>query len=188
MEESFFLTASPPLPAFRGRIDRLDRGPSGEARVVDYKYSDPKNLDPGRGALSADWIRHGLSHQVPVYLAYARSLSPPPPSASASLLFFRNGLSAVAAPAWEEFSGAWTAALSDWLSVAAHGSFPPLPHHRFTYAGRAAPRYCDACPFKDHCRVSPDVDGPEIPSGALSEAVSRDPFLRPVEGHRPERN
>jgi hypothetical protein len=187
VEDSFSMEAAPPLPALRGRIDRMDRGPSGEARVIDYKYSDPKSFDPGRGPVSAEWMRHGLSHQVPVYLAYARSLSPPPPSVSASLFFFRNGLSVAQAPAWEEFSGPWTAAVSDWLSAAARGSFPPLPHHRFTYARQAAPRYCDSCPFRDHCRVSPAVDGSEISSGSLSAAVSRDPFLRPVADHRPER-
>jgi len=187
VEESFVLPAAHPLPAFRGRIDRLDRGPSGEARVVDYKYSDPKSVDPGRGAVSGDWMRHGLSHQVPVYLAYARSIAPPPLSVSASLFFLRNGFSAVEAPAWEEFREAWSSALSDWLAVAAAGTFPPLPHHRFSYAGQAAPRYCDACPFKDHCRVSPAIDGSEIGAVALAGALSRDPGLRPLADHRPGR-
>lgn len=187
VEEWFTVPEAPPMPALRGRIDRLDRGPSGEAKVVDYKYSDPKSVDPRRGAVSAEWIRHGLSHQVPVYLAYARTVSPPPAEVSASLLFLRNGLSEVAAPAWEEIRDGWSAALSDWLAVASAGTFPPLPHHRFTYAGQAAPRYCDACPFRDHCRVSPAIDGSEIGAGALSAALSADPGARPIAGHRPER-
>jgi RecB family exonuclease len=187
VEEPFHLPAAPPLPAFRGRIDRLDRGPSGEARVIDYKYSDPKSVDPRRGAVSADWIRHGLSHQIPVYLAYARTISPTPPKVSASLFYMRDGFSEVEAPAWDEIGEGWSAALSDWLAVATAGSFPPLPHHRFTYAGQAAPRYCDACPFKDHCRASPAIDGSEVSPGSLSAAVSRDPGLRSLAGHRPGR-
>ena len=187
VEEPFTVPAVPPLPCLTGRIDRLDRGPSGAAKVVDYKYSDPKSVDPRRGAVSADWMRHGLSHQLPVYLAYARTISPPPPKASASLYFLRNGFAEVEAPAWEEVREGWSAALEGWLSVAAAGTFPPLPHHRFTYAGQAAPRYCDACPFKDHCRVSPAIDGSEVGAGALAAALAGDPGARPVADHRPER-
>jgi hypothetical protein len=187
VEERFTVPADPPLPALCGRIDRLDRGPAGEAKVVDYKYSDPKSVDPRRGAVSADWMRHGLSHQIPVYLSYARTIAPPTPGASASLYFLRNGFAEVEAPGWEEIREGWSAALSGWLSLAAAGTFPPLPHHRFTYAGQAAPRYCDACPFKDHCRVSPAIDGSEIGAGALGAALSGDPGARPVADHRPER-
>jgi hypothetical protein len=180
--ETSFAFAAPPLPAFRGRVDRLDRGPTGEARVVDYKYGDPK-----RGIVPVPWICHGLSHQVPVYMAWARTLGPVPPRVSVALYFLRGDFAAVEGPSWEDVGDAWTAALSGWLSLVASGAFPPLPHHRFTYAGQAAPRYCDECPFMDHCRVSPAFDGSEIGAGALAAAVFRDPALRILADHRPGR-
>ena len=180
--EKTFAVPPSSLPGFRGRVDRLDRGPAGEARVVDYKYADPK-----RAEARADWMLHGLSHQVPVYLAWARALDPAPSSVSAVLYFLKGGLAAVETPAWEEVGEGWAAALSDWLSLARSGAFPPLPHHRFTYAGQAAPRYCDRCPFKDHCRVSPGFDGSETGAAALDDALSCDPALGMLADHRPAR-
>jgi hypothetical protein len=180
VETPFSLPAAPPLPALRGRVDRLDRGPAGEARVVDYKYADPK-----RGGAPAEWIRNGLSHQVPVYLAWAATLSPPPPALSAAFYFLRNDFSVEEAAGWEEVRDAWTDAVAGWLSIESAGVFPPLPHHRFTFAGQAAPRYCDACPCKDHCRVSPAYDGSESDPGAVAARVAGDPALRPVAAYRP---
>jgi RecB family exonuclease len=180
VEEAFSLPATPFLPAIRGRVDRIDRGPAGEARVIDYKYRDP-----ARGEIPPDWIRHGLSHQVPVYLAFAASLSPVPSAVSAAFYFLRNGFGVEEAPGWDDIRVEWAAALADWLSLAAAGAFPPLPHHRFTSAGRASPRYCDSCPFRDHCRVSPVYDGSEIDPGALGARIAREPALRPVTDHRP---
>jgi hypothetical protein len=180
VEEAFSLPAAPLLPALRGRVDRIDRGPAGEARVIDYKYRDP-----ARGEIPPDWIRHGLSHQVPVYLAFAASLSPAPSAVSAAFYFLRNGFGLEEAPGWDEIRGEWAAALAGWFSLAAAGAFPPLPHHRFTSAGRTSPRYCDSCPFRDHCRVSPVYDGSEITHGALAARIAREPALRPVADHRP---
>ncbi|MBP2679091.1 MAG: nuclease family protein, partial [Deltaproteobacteria bacterium] len=180
VEESFALPATSLLPAIRGRVDRFDRGPAGEARVIDYKYRDP-----ARGEIPPDWIRHGLSHQVPVYLAFAASLRPEPPAVSAAFYFLRDGFGVEEAPGWDEIRVEWAAALSGWISLAAAGAFPPLPHHRFTSAGRASPRYCDSCPFRDHCRVSPVYDGSEIDAGALGARIAREPALRPVTDHRP---
>jgi len=180
VEAPFSLSAAPPLPALRGRVDRIDRGPAGEARVVDYKYRDP-----ARGEIPPDWIRHGLSHQVPVYLAFAASLSPAPSAVSAAFYFFRNDFRIEEAPAWEEVREDWSDALAGWLSLAEAGLFPPLPHHCFTSAGRTSPRYCDSCPFRDHCRVSPVFNGSEIDSGALAARIAREPALRPVADHRP---
>ena len=180
VEEAFSLPAAPLLPALRGRVDRIDRGPAGEARVIDYKYRDP-----ARGEIPPDWIRHGLSHQVPVYLAFAASLSPAPSAVSAAFYFLRNEFGVEEAPGWDEIRGEWAAALAGWLSLAAAGAFPPLPHHRFTSAGRTSPRYCDSCPFRDHCRVSPVYDGSEIDPGALAARIAREPALRPVADHRP---
>jgi len=182
VEEAFSLPAVPPLPALRGRVDRIDRGPAGEARVIDYKYSDP-----ARGKIPPDRILHGLSHQVPVYLAFAASLSPSPSAVSAAFHFLRNGFGVEEAPGWDEIRGDWTAALAGWLSLAAAGAFPPLPHHRFTSAGRTSPRYCVSCPFRDHCRVSPVYDGSEIAPGALVARIALEPSLRPVADHRPWR-
>ncbi len=179
VEKPFSVPASS-LPEFHGRVDRLDRGPSGEARVVDYKYGDPE-----RGTVPEHWIRHGLSHQAPVYLAWALRLDPAPSAVSVSLYFLRGGFASVEAPAWEEIRGDWAAALADWLAAAGSGAFPPLPHHRFTYAGQAAPRYCDDCPFKDHCRVSPGYEGSEIGPDALASSLARDPALRILAVHRP---
>lgn len=179
VEKTFFMPPSF-LPALRGRVDRLDRGPSGEARVVDYKYAEPK-----RAEARAEWMVHGLSHQVPVYLAWARTLDPAPPSVSATLYFLKGGLAAVEAPSWDEVGEGWARALSDWLSLARSGTFPPLPHHLFTYAGQAAPRYCDRCVFRDHCRVPPGIDGSEAGAEALAAALSRDPSLKVLDGHRP---
>ncbi|MBP2688442.1 MAG: ATP-dependent nuclease subunit B-like protein, partial [Deltaproteobacteria bacterium] len=179
VEEAFSLPATALLPALRGRIDRIDRGPAGEARVIDYKYRDP-----ARGEIPPDWIRHGLSHQVPVYLAYAASLRPEPSAVSAAFYFLRNGFGVEEAPEWDDIRAEWAAALAGWLSLASAGAFPPLPHHRFTSAGRASPRYCDSCPFRDHCRVSPVYDGSEIDAGALGARIAREPALRPVTDHR----
>ena len=180
VEEAFSLPAAPPLPALRGRVDRIDRGPAGEARVIDYKYRDP-----ARGEIPPDWIRHGLSHQVPVYLAFAASLSPAPSAVSAAFYFLRNEFGVEEAPEWDEIREEWAAALAGWLSLAAAGAFPPLPHHRFTSAGRTSPRYCDSCPFRDHCRVSPVYDGSEIDPGAPGARIAREPALRPVADHWP---
>jgi len=180
VEEAFSLPATPLLPALRGRVDRIDRGPAGEARVIDYKYRDP-----ARGEIPPDWIRHGLSHQVPVYLAFAASLSPAPSAVSAAFYFLRNGFGVEEAPGWDEIRVEWAASLAGWLSLAAAGAFPPLPHHRFTSAGRTSPRYCDSCPFRDHCRVSPVYDGSEIDPGTLGARIAREPALRPVTDHRP---
>src|SRR3990172_8700558 len=172
--------AALPLPALHGRVDRIDRGPAGEVRVVDYKYRDP-----ARGEIPPDWIRHCLSHQVPVYLAFAASLSPSPPAVSAAFYFLRNAFGIEEAPAWDEVREEWIEALAGWLSLAEAGAFPPLPHHRFTSAGRTSPRYCDSCPFRDHCRVSPVYDGSEIDPAALAARIAREPSLRPVADHRP---
>ncbi|MFA6147615.1 MAG: PD-(D/E)XK nuclease family protein [bacterium] len=180
VEEGFSLPAAAPLPALRGRVDRIDRGPAGEARVIDYKYRDP-----ARGEIPPDGIRHGLSHQVPVYLAFASTLSPSPSAVTAAFYFFRNEFGIEEAPGWDEIRGEWAASLAAWLSIPAAGAFPPLPHHRFTSAGRTSPRYCDACPFRDHCRVSPVYDGSEIDPGALGARIAREPALRPVADHRP---
>ena len=180
VEEPFSLPAALPLPALHGRVDRIDRGPAGEVRVVDYKYRDP-----ARGEIPPDWIRHGLSHQVPVYLAFAASLSPSPPAVSAAFYFLRNAFGIEEAPAWDEVREEWIEALAGWLSLAEAGAFPPLPHHRFTSAGRTSPRYCDSCPFRDHCRVSPVYDGSEIDPAALAARIAREPSLRPVADHRP---
>ena len=180
VEEAFSLPAGPLLPALRGRVDRIDRGPAGEARVIDYKYRDP-----ARGEIAPDWIRHGLSHQVPVYLVFAASLLPEPSAVTAGFYFLRNDFGIEEAPGWDEICGEWAAALADWLALAAAGAFPPLPHHRFTSAGRASPRYCDSCPFRDHCRVSPVYDGSEIDFGVLAARIAREPALRPVGDHRP---
>ncbi|MEK7365969.1 MAG: PD-(D/E)XK nuclease family protein [Candidatus Deferrimicrobiota bacterium] len=180
VEEAFSLPAAPLLPALRGRVDRIDRGPAGEARVIDYKYRDP-----ARGEIPADWIRHGLSHQVPVYLAFAASLSPAPSAVSAAFYFLRNEFGVEEAPGWDEIRGEWAVAVAGWLSLAAAGAFPPLPHHRFASAGGTSPRYCDSCPFRDHCRVSPVYDGSEIDPGALAARIAREPALRPVADHRP---
>jgi hypothetical protein len=180
VEEAFSLPAAALLPALRGRVDRIDRGPAGEARVIDYKYRDP-----ARGEIPPDWIRHGISHQIPVYLAFAASLCPEPSAVSAAFYFLRNGFGVEEAPGWDEIRGEWAAALAGWLSLAAAGAFPPLPHHRFTSAGRSSPRYCDSCPFRDHCRVSPVYDGSEIDPVALGARIAREPTLRPVTDHRP---
>jgi PD-(D/E)XK nuclease superfamily len=129
-------------------------------------------------------MRHGLAHQLPVYLAYARALTPAPPAISAVLYFLRNDFAVVQAPPWEEIRDDWAASLSGWLRLAEAGAFPPLPHHVFPFAGRPAPRYCDACPFKDHCRVSPAYDGSESDPAAIASLSAREPILRPVADHR----
>jgi hypothetical protein len=180
VEEAFSLPAVPPLPALRGRVDRIDRGPAGEVRVIDYKYRDP-----ARGEIPPDWIRHGLAHQVPVYLAFAASLSPAPSAVSAAFYFLRNEFGVEEAPGWDEIGGEWADSVAGWLSLSAEGAFPPLPHHLFTSAGRTSPRYCVSCPFLDHCRVSPVYDGSEIDPGALAARIAREPSLRPVADHRP---
>ena len=182
VEHRFSVPAGRMLPAFLGRVDRIDRGPDGEAEIIDYKYRDGK-----RERAPLDWIAHGLANQIPVYLAFAQTLAPPPPDARASLVFVKNGVKTVTVTGdqWKAIREAWAGALSDWLAVAASGHFPPLPHHRFTYAGGAPPRYCDTCPFRDHCRASPAFEGSRREEEALLRRVAEDPALEAVGAHRP---
>ncbi len=172
------------LPVFAGRVDRIDRGPGAEAEIIDYKYRDGK-----RERAPLEWIAHGLANQIPVYLTFAQALSPPPPDVRASLLFLKNGVKPVTVTGdqWKAVREEWAGALSGWLAVAASGHFPPLPHHRFTYAGGAPPRYCDACPFRDHCRASPAVEGARGEEEALLRRIAGEPALAAIRAHRPPR-
>jgi hypothetical protein len=118
---------------------------------------------------------------------WAKNLEPEPSSVSAVFHYLRgkdDKKACVFAPSWNEIGAEWANALSDWLSVAKSGTFPPFPHHRFTYAGKTPTRYCDSCSFKDHCRVSNSYDGSET-EGALTAAVSQDPALGILSFHRP---
>jgi len=182
VERRFTVEAGRSLPAFRGRVDRIDRGPRAEAEIIDYKYRDGT-----REKAPLEWILHGLANQIPVYLAFARTLLPPPPDVRASLLFLKNGVRpvTVAGEQWKAVREEWSAALSDWIALDRSGIFPPLPHHRFSYAGGPPPRYCDACLFADHCRVSPRYEGVKRETEALSRRVDEDPALRGIGEHRP---
>jgi len=182
VELRFTVAGERRLPAFRGRVDRIDRGEAGEAEIIDYKYRDGT-----REKAPLEWILHGLANQIPVYLAFARTLSPPPPDVRASLFFLKNGVRpvTVAGEQWKAVRDEWSAALSDWIALDRSGTFPPLPHHRFGYAGGPPPRYCDACPFADHCRVSPRYEGAKRETEALSRRVGEDPALQGIGEHRP---
>lgn len=181
-ERAFSVPGGRALPAFIGRVDRIDRGPDGEAEIIDYKYRDGK-----RERAPLDWIAHGLANQIPVYLAFAQALSPPPPEVRASLYFLKGGVRPVTVTGdqWKAVREEWAGALADWLDAAASGGFPPLPHHRFSYAGAAAPRYCDACPYKDHCRASPAFEGSKAEEEALLRRVAAEAGLAAVGEHRP---
>jgi hypothetical protein len=181
VEQPFTVAGDRGLPAFRGRVDRIDRGPDGEAEIIDYKYKEGK-----REKAPLDWMAGGLSNQIPVYLAYARTLSPPPPALRATLLFLRNGIVAltVTGEQWKAVREDWSASARAWLSLASEGIFPPLPHNRFRYAEDAPPRYCDGCPFRDHCRVSPAFEGTEREVEALCSRVATEAALRPVAQRR----
>ena len=182
VELRFTVAGERSLPAFRGRVDRIDRGPRAEAEIIDYKYRDG-----AREKAPLEWILHGLANQIPVYLAFARTLSPPPPDVRASLFFLKNGVRpvTVAGEQWKAVRDEWSAALSGWIALDRSGTFPPLPHHRFSYAGGPPPRYCDACPFADHCRVSPRYEGVKRETEALSRRVGEDPALQGIGEHRP---
>jgi hypothetical protein len=179
VEHTFEVAGENGLPTFRGRVDRVDRGPDGEVEIIDYKYRDGKNEK-----VPLDMIRNGLSHQIPVYLVFARSLSP---SVRASLFFLKGDVRTVTVtgPQWEEIRREWAAVLAEWIGLVSSGYFPPLPHHRFTFAGKYPPRYCDACPFKDHCRVSPSFEGTKQETEALVRRMITEPALSKVTGFRP---
>jgi hypothetical protein len=181
VEHRFRVAAGGGLPAFRGRVDRIDRGPRGEAEIIDYKYRDGRNEKA-----PLERILHGLASQVPVYLSFARTLSPPPPDVRASLLFLKNGVKPVTVEGaqWKAVLEEWAVSLSQWIALDRSGAFPPLPHHRFSYAGAPSPRYCDACLFADHCRVSPRYEGVKRETDALARRVGEDPELRAVGEHR----
>ncbi|NJD62094.1 MAG: hypothetical protein FIA93_05160, partial [Deltaproteobacteria bacterium] len=181
VEHRFRVAAEGGLPAFRGRVDRVDRGPRGETEIIDYKYRDGKNEKA-----PLERILHGLASQVPVYLSFARTLSPPPPDIRASLLFLKNGVKPVTVEGaqWKALREAWAGSLSQWIALDRSGAFPPLPHHRFSTAGTPSPRYCDACLFADHCRVSPRFEGVKRETEALARRVSEDPALRAIGEHR----
>ncbi|MGB3398860.1 MAG: PD-(D/E)XK nuclease family protein, partial [Candidatus Deferrimicrobiaceae bacterium] len=181
VEKSFEVRGDGDLPPFAGRVDRVDRGPSGEVEIIDYKYRDGKNE---RAPLS--WIRNGLSHQIPVYLLFARTLSP---VVRASLRFLKGDIRTVTVDGeqWDEIRGEWAASLAAWLTLLSAGYFPPLPHHRFRFAGDLPPRYCRGCPYRDHCRVSPAFEGTKRETEALVRRVLSDPALRAIAEFRPER-
>jgi hypothetical protein len=181
VEKRFEVEVEGGLPVFTGRVDRVDRGPSGEVEIMDYKYRDGKNE---RAPLS--WIRNGLSHQIPVYLFFARTLSP---DVRASLCFLKGDIRTVTVDGeqWEEIRGEWAASLAAWLSLASSGHFPPLPHHRFRFASDLPPRYCRDCPYRDHCRVSPAFEGTKAETEALILRVLADPALCAITGFRPVR-
>jgi PD-(D/E)XK nuclease superfamily len=181
VEKPFEVRGGPELPPFAGRVDRVDRGPSGEVEIIDYKYRDGKNE---RAPLS--WIRNGLSHQIPVYLLFARTLSP---DVRASLRFLKGNIRTVTVEGeqWEEIREEWGASLAAWLTLLSAGYFPPLPHHRFRFAGDLPPRYCRGCPYRDHCRVSPAFEGTKRETEALVRRVLSDPALRAIAGFRPGR-
>jgi hypothetical protein len=182
VEHRFKVAEERGLPTFRGRVDRVDRGPRAEAEIIDYKYRDGKNEKA-----PLEWILHGLANQIPVYLSFAHTLSPPPPDVRASLLFLKNGIRAVTVEdeQWKAVRDGWSEALSGWVALDRSGTFPPLPHHRFSYAGGHPPRYCDACTFADHCRVSPRFEGTDRETEALARRVGEDPGLRRIGEHRP---
>jgi hypothetical protein len=182
VEHRFKVAEGRGLPAFRGRVDRIDRGPRAEAEIIDYKYRDGKNEKA-----PLEWILHGLASQIPVYLSFSRTLSPSPPDVRASLLFLKNGIRpvTVADDQWKAVRDGWSEALSGWIALDRSGTFPPLPHHRFSYAGSHPPRYCDACPFADHCRVSPRFEGTDRETDALVRRVGEDIALQQIGEHRP---
>ena len=179
VEEPFRVPPGGALPGFTGRVDRRDRGPSGEVEIIDYKYRDGRNE---KAPLS--WIRSGLSHQIPVYLLFARTLSS---AVRVSLCFLRGKIRTVTVDGqqWEEIRGEWSASLADWLSLLSSGHFPPLPHHRFRFSGDLPPRYCRGCPYRDHCRVSPAFEGTKQEAEALARRVRSDRDLRAVARLRP---
>jgi hypothetical protein len=154
----------------------------GEAEIIDYKYSDGKNEKA-----PLDRISNGLSSQIPVYLSFARTLSPPPPDVRATLLFLRNGVKPVTVEGaqWKAVLEEWAHSLDEWIALDRSGAFPPLPHHRFSYGGSPSPRYCDSCLFADHCRVSPRYEGVKRETEALVRRAGEDPALRVIGERRP---
>ena len=182
VEHRFSAAGREGFPALRGRVDRIDRGPRGEAEIIDYKYREG-----AREKAPLEWILNGLASQIPVYLSFAQALSPPPPRVRATLFFLKNGIRAVTVEGeqWKAVKDGWSAAVADWIALDRSGAFPPLPHHRFRYAGSPAPRYCDACLFADHCRVSPRYEGAKRETDALVHRVATDPALGVVVEHRP---
>ncbi len=181
VEATFEVKAEGGLPAFEGRVDRVDRGPSGEVEIVDYKYRDGR-----KEKAPIDRIRNGLSHQIPVYLLYARTLAP---AVRATLCFLKGDLRTVSVDGarWEEIRGEWSSSLAAWLALSSSGYFPPLPHHVFRFAGETPPRYCRRCPYRDHCRVSPAFEGTKRETEALARRFAEDPVFRAVAGFRPVR-
>ncbi len=184
VEQPFSLPAREGIPALSGRVDRIDRGPGGLVRVVDYKYRDGEKERP-----PLERIAHGLANQVPVYLSFAASRESSRGEVRADLLFLRNGVRAVSVEGaqWKAVRPEWIRSVADWIAIASAGVLPPLPHHRFSFAGSAPPRYCDSCPYRDHCRVCPGPSEPEAQGRALVRAVEKNPGLRALREHRPAR-
>jgi ATP-dependent helicase/DNAse subunit B len=60
VEEKFKIALTPELTV-RGRIDRLETGPNGEALVIDYKYSAPQTIrDRVKGQDAGEVVQAGL--------------------------------------------------------------------------------------------------------------------------------
>lgn len=153
VEEKFELPLSP-LVSIRGRIDRIDTGPNGEALVIDYKYS-AKNKIRER----VDHDQDGNFVQAGVYLLAAQKglgLKP------AGMLFC--GLrKEVAWDGWhlairglEQIGESTTAArlkdLMDTAAAKAMAAFEAIAYGKIA-PQPADPDKCDWCDFRDICRV-----------------------------------
>jgi RecB family exonuclease len=110
---------------FRGRIDRLDRSPSGQQlRVLDYKT--------GKGETEKVQVDSGRNIQLPVYLLAARALVAPQTQASITCSFRmvtrRGSYAEVVLPADENLVGAGLAdTVSSIRRLVMAGVFPRLP-------------------------------------------------------------
>jgi len=174
---AFSLPAASPLPALRGRVDRNRPRPAGEARVIDYKYRDPvrgrsPRLDPPRPL-----------PQVPVYLAFAGSLSPSPSAVSAAFYFLRNEFGVEEAPGGTRSGGSGPPPSPPGSPSPTRG-VPALPHHRFTTRdgrppGIAIPAVPGSLP-----RLAV-YDGSEIDPGALAARIARGAGAASGRDHRP---
>ena len=125
--------------AFHGRIDRVDKGPRGRFRVIDYKTGRLRGKDDDLGA--------GTSLQLPVYLLAASSLlSAPPVSGEARYLSVshldRRRKVTIHGEAWEALCGEFAGVIDVIVGGIESGLFFPFP------SGPAC-RNCDvavACP------------------------------------------
>jgi hypothetical protein len=135
--------------AFRGKIDRVDRGPGGKLAVIDYKSGRMTPYDAIRNANGAERLAGGKHLQLPIYaLAAAAALGPEGEvSTYYRALAEREQYRAIGYTVGSEERDALGETLGVLVGTVEQGLFPANPGERDwdSYAN------CKYCPYDALC-------------------------------------